>query len=195
MARSTVKAAGTSAVVIKRSRIAGRGGFAARDIVKGERLIEYVGERVSHAVADSRYDDASMRRHHTFLFTVNRRVVIDGAVRGNDSRFLNHACDPNCEAVIEQARVFIDAKRDIRAGEELCYDYAFERDGSETADDEFRLYGCKCGSAKCRGTILAPRTTAKTTHATRKTTRKSTRKTTRKTSRKTKTRSTPPTTT
>ena len=69
MARSTVKAAGTSAVVIKRSRIAGRGGFAGRDIVKGERLIEYVGERVSHAVADSRYDDASMRRHHTFLFT------------------------------------------------------------------------------------------------------------------------------
>ena len=192
MARSTVKAAGTSAVVIKRSRIAGRGGFAARDIVKGERLIEYVGERVSHAVADSRYDDASMRRHHTFLFTVNRRVVIDGAVRGNDSRFLNHACDPNCEAVIEQARVFIDAKRDIRAGEELCYDYAFERDGSETADDEFRLYGCKCGSAKCRGTILAPRTTAKTTA---KTTRKTTRKSKRNTSRKTKTRSTPPTTT
>ena len=192
MARSTVKAAGTSAVVIKRSRIAGRGGFAARDIVKGERLIEYVGERVSHAVADSRYDDASMRRHHTFLFTVNRRVVIDGAVRGNESRFLNHACDPNCEAVIEQARVFIDAKRDIRAGEELCYDYAFERDGSETADDEFRLYGCKCGSAKCRGTILAPRTTAKTTA---KTTRKTTRKSKRNTSRKTKTRSTPPTTT
>jgi len=161
MARSTMKATAQGALVIKRSKIAGRGGFAGRTIKKGERLIEYVGERISHAVADDRYDDASMRRHHTFLFAVNRRVVIDGAVNGNESRWLNHACDPNCEAVIEKSRVFIEAKRDIRTGEELCYDYAFERDGSETDEDVFQLYGCKCGAKSCRGTILAPMKKAK----------------------------------
>jgi len=156
MARSTVKAAAQGALVIKRSNIAGRGGFAGRDIKKGERLIEYVGERISHAVADRRYDDASMRRHHTFLFAVNRSVVIDGAVRGNESRWLNHACHPNCDAVIEKSRVFIEANRYILKDEELCYDYAFTRDGSETDEDVFQLYGCKCGAKTCRGTILAP---------------------------------------
>ena len=158
--KRTVKPMAVGALVIKRSKIAGRGGFAGRDIAKGERLIEYVGERISHSVADDRYDDAAMKTHHTFLFAVNRSVVIDGAVNGNESRWLNHACDPNCEAVIEKSRVFIEAKRDIVKGEELCYDYAYSRDGSETAEDEFQLYACRCGSPKCRGTILAALTKA-----------------------------------
>lgn len=160
MAKRNVKAMAQGALVIRRSRIAGRGGFAARDIAKGERLIEYLGERVSHAVADARYDDYAKAIHHTFLFAVNSRVVIDAAVDGNDARFLNHSCDPNCEAVIEGSRVFIDATRAIAKGEELCYDYAYTRDGSETAEDEFGVYGCTCGTARCRGTILAPLTKA-----------------------------------
>ncbi len=142
--------------VIKRSAIAGRGAFATRDIKKGERLIEYVGERITHAEADARYDDEAMASHHTFLFAVNRRTVIDAARQGNDARFINHSCAPNCEAVIEGARVFIDAIKPIARGAELFYDYAYERDGSETAEDEAR-YACRCGAAKCRGTILAPR--------------------------------------
>ena len=158
--RKPVKPLAVGAVVIKRSKIAGRGGFAGRDIRKGERLIEYVGERISHAVADDRYDDAAMKTHHTFLFAVNRSVVIDGAVNGNESRWLNHSCAPNCEAVIENSRVFIEAKREIATGEELCYDYAYSRDGSETAEDEFQLYGCRCGAKDCRGTILAALTKA-----------------------------------
>jgi SET domain-containing protein len=158
MAKRKVKAMAVGALAIKRSKIAGRGGFAARDIRKGERIIEYLGERISHAVADDRYDDFAKKVHHTFLFAVNRRVVIDAAVNGNEARFLNHSCAANCEAVIEGSRVFIDAKQDIAKGAELCYDYAYTRDGSETDADEFGVYGCRCGGKGCRGTILAPLT-------------------------------------
>lgn len=156
MARRQVKPADGQPFVVKNSRIAGRGGFATRDIKKGERVIEYLGERVTHAVADARYDDHAKAKHHTFLFAVSRQTVIDAAVDGNDARFLNHACDANCEAVIERSRVFIDVIKNIRKGEELTYDYAFTRDGTETDEEEFTLYGCRCGTRKCRGTILAP---------------------------------------
>ncbi|HEY3287324.1 MAG TPA: SET domain-containing protein-lysine N-methyltransferase [Gemmatimonadaceae bacterium] len=141
---------------IRRSAIAGRGAFATRDIKKGERVIEYLGERISHAVADARYDDATMTRHHTFLFSVSRQTVIDASVGGNDARFINHSCTPNCEAVITRGRVFICAIRPISKGAELFYDYAYERDGTETAADEAR-YACFCGTKHCRGTILAAR--------------------------------------
>lgn len=146
----------TPAFKIRRSAISGRGAFAIRDIRKGERLIEYVGERITHAVADARYDDESMRSHHTFLFSVSRQTVIDASVGGNDARFINHSCDPNCEAVIVGSRVFIDAVKPMHAGEELAYDYGYERDGTETPEDQAR-YACRCGAKKCRGTILAPK--------------------------------------
>jgi SET domain-containing protein len=146
----------TPAFKIRRSAIAGRGAFAVRPIRKGEKIIEYVGERISHPVADERYDDESMRNHHTFLFSVSSRTVIDASRGGNDSRFINHSCDPNCEAVIENRRVFIYARKPITVGQELFYDYGYERDGSETAEDE-RRYACRCGADKCRGTILAPK--------------------------------------
>jgi SET domain-containing protein len=142
--------------VVRRSAVAGRGAFAARGIKKGERVIEYLGARITHAVADAKYHDESMRSHHTFLFAVSRQTVIDASVGGNDARFLNHSCDPNCEAVIERGRVFIYARKPIAKGTELCYDYGYERDGSETAEDE-RRYTCRCGTRKCRGTILAPK--------------------------------------
>ena len=87
--------------VVRRSGIQGKGGFALRDIRKGERVAEYVGERISWKEADERYDDDKMGRHHTFLFSVTKRTVIDAAFGGNDSRFINHSCDPNCEAVDE----------------------------------------------------------------------------------------------
>jgi SET domain-containing protein len=142
--------------VVRGSKIAGKGAFATRPIRKGERIIEYLGERVSHAVADERYDDHKDGVHHTFLFSVNRRVVIDASVDGNEARFINHSCDPNCESVIEGGRVFIDAAKAIRTGAELTYDYAYTRDGSETEEEETGLYGCRCGAKSCRGTILAP---------------------------------------
>ncbi|MGH7653431.1 MAG: SET domain-containing protein [Gemmatimonadaceae bacterium] len=141
---------------VRGSKIAGRGAFATRPIRKDERIIEYLGERVSHAVADERYDDHKDGIHHTFLFSVNRNVVIDASVDGNEARFINHSCDPNCESVIEGGRVFIDAAKAIKTGAELTYDYAYTRDGSETEEEETGLYGCRCGAKSCRGTILAP---------------------------------------
>ena len=140
---------------IRRSAIQGRGGFATRRIKRGERIIEYTGERISWKEADRRYDDAAMKRHHTFLFTLTRRTCVDAGVGGNDARFINHSCDPNCEAVIVNNRIYIEAIRDIGAGEELSYDYAYERD-AESDEDEEKLYVCHCGAHNCRGTILVP---------------------------------------
>ncbi len=142
--------------VVRESTIQGRGVFARTAIAKGTRIIEYTGEQVSHAEADRRYDDAAMQRHHTFLFTLTSRIVVDGFVGGSDARFINHSCDPNCEAVIDKREIWIEATRDIPEGTELAYDYGYVRDGTETAADE-RHYACHCGAANCRGTILAPK--------------------------------------
>jgi SET domain-containing protein len=140
---------------LRPSPIAGLGAFAIRPIKKGTRIIEYTGERISNAEADRRYDEDKMASHHTFLFTLNRQTVVDAAVGGNEARFINHSCAPNCEAVIEDGRrIFIEAIRDIPVGEELVYDYQYERTDDHTAEDE-RFYSCRCGAPGCRGTILA----------------------------------------
>ena len=140
---------------IRSSPIQGRGAFATRRIRKGTRLIEYVGERISHAEADRRYDDDGMKRHHTFLFTLNNRTVIDAGVGGNEARFINHSCSPNCEAVIDSGHIYIESIKTIPPGTELVYDYQYERAPDADESDEAR-YPCRCGSPNCRGTILAP---------------------------------------
>ena len=96
-----------------------------------------------------------MDRHHTFLFEVDEEITIDGAVDGNESRFINHSCDPNCEAIDEDGRIFIFAARNIQPGVELSYDYQYDLD--EPLTEELRLrYPCHCGAETCRGTILRP---------------------------------------
>lgn len=138
---------------LRRSAIQGFGGFATRDIPKGTRIIEYVGEKISNAESDRRYDNEKMRRHHTFLFTLNSRTIVDAAVNGNAARFINHSCDPNCEALIERGHIYIYAKRNIVAGEELLYDYSYEWDSDYTKED-LEFYQCRCGAPNCRGTIV-----------------------------------------
>ena len=138
---------------VRRSSIQGRGVFAARRIPARTRIIEYTGEQISWAESDRRYDDTTMRRHHTFLFILTSRTVVDGAVGGNESRYINHSCAPNSEAVIDGRKIWIEAIRDIRKGEELAYDYQYERDGTESEVDE-RRYVCHCGARACRGSIL-----------------------------------------
>ena len=145
----------TTPFELRKSDIQGRGVFATRLIRRGQRIIEYTGERIGDDEADRRYDDEKMSRHHTFLFIVDDKVIVDAAVGGNDARFINHSCDPNCEAVIERKRIFIYALRTIRPGEELAYDYQYERTRDHTDEDE-AFYKCKCGAPNCRGTILAP---------------------------------------
>ena len=140
---------------LRRSPIQGRGGFAIRRIPKGTRIIEYTGEKISNAESDRRYDEDKMRRHHTFLFTLSQRTVVDAAVGGNEARFINHSCAPNCETVIEDGHIWIEALRDIRKGEELLYDYRYAPTGNAKEDEELaKFYECKCGAAACRGTIL-----------------------------------------
>ena len=141
---------------LRRSPIHGLGGFARRDIPKGTRIIEYAGEKISNAEADRRYDDDSMQRHHTFLFILNSRTCVDAAHEGNEARFLNHSCAPNCEAVIERGHIWIDALTDIPAGAELVYDYQYE-DDPEYTEQDLRFYACRCGAPNCRGTIVKTR--------------------------------------
>lgn len=144
---------------IRRSGVHGKGAFAIKTIRKGTRLIEYVGESITPAASDRRYDDAKVKKdHHTFLFSVDSRKVIDATFGGNESRFINHSCDPNCEAIIEDRRVYIEAMRTIRPGEELAYDYNYERTPKTTKADE-KLYACRCGAPDCRGTILSAKVT------------------------------------
>ncbi len=142
-------------ITVRNSRIHGRGVFAAKRIPKGTRIIEYLGDRVTHAEADKRYDDHDPNDNHTFLFIVDPRTVIDAGVGGNAARFINHSCDGNCESVIQERRVFIEATRDIAKGEELGYDYEIgrEKDDPPNVDE---IFACRCGSAKCRGTMLWP---------------------------------------
>jgi uncharacterized protein len=142
-------------VKVRRSRVHGRGVFAGERIKKGTRIIEYTGERVSHKEADRRYDDKDPNDNHTFLFIVDKHIVIDAGVGGNAARFINHSCDPNCESVIEKKRVFIEALRNIEPGEELAYDYQIQREKDDPADVD-EVFACRCGARKCRGTMLWP---------------------------------------
>jgi uncharacterized protein len=132
----------------------GLGAFATRRIARGTRLIEYTGERLTPAQADARYPDTPGERHHTFLFAIDDDVVVDAAVGGNESRWINHSCAPNCDAVIDQGRIWIETIRDVEVGEELAYDYAYVLEERHTPAAK-RLYPCNCGSATCRGTLLA----------------------------------------
>ena len=140
---------------VRDSPLHGLGVFATRRIARGTRVIEYLGERVSHAEADRRYDQKDVDDNHTFLFIVDARTVIDAGVGGNAARFVNHACEPNCESVIENRRVFIDAIRTIEPGEELSYDYQIQREPDDPPEID-AIFACRCGFAGCRGTMLWP---------------------------------------
>ncbi len=136
---------------VKKSSIQGSGAFAAKDIEAGDRLTEYTGELISNEEADRRYDESEMERHHTFLFTLDDDWVIDGAVGGNSSIYINHSCEPNCEAVIDNNRIYIEALRNISEGEEILYDYQYEREDDPKL---LEFYKCLCGAPTCRGTIM-----------------------------------------
>jgi len=142
-------------IEVRASPLHGLGVFAAARIRRGTRIIEYLGERVSHAEADRRYEHKDANDAHTFLFIVDARTVIDAGIGGNEARFVNHACEPNCESVIEDRRVFIEAVRTIEPGEELTYDYQIQREMDDPPDVD-AVFACHCGSARCRGSMLWP---------------------------------------
>ncbi len=156
---------------VRNSKIQGRGVFATKRIRPGQRLIEYTGERITQDEADRRYDDDSMDRHHTFLFEVDEENVIDAGKIGSDARYINHSCDPNCEAVNDGGRIFIESIKNIQPESELTYDYSYEHIG-ELPDELRQQYICLCGKAKCRGTILKVKKPRKRSKSRKTSTRK-----------------------
>ena len=137
-------------MVTRRSGIHGKGVFANTDIPGGTRLIEYKGERITDEESERRYPDTT----HTFLFMLDNCQIIDGGRNGNTSRWINHSCEPNCEASEENGRMFIDTLRDIRTGEEITIDYNLYIEARYTAALK-REYACGCEMRRCRGTLLA----------------------------------------
>ena len=150
-------------IVARKSPIHGNGVFAAAPIRKGERVIEYKGRRRTHEEVDNDVG-GDVDSGHTVLFTLNDDWVIDASYEGNDARWINHSCDPNCEALIEEDeggdsrkdRVFIEAIRDIRPGEELSYNYGITLAERHTPRLK-KIWACLCGSPKCTGTMLQPK--------------------------------------
>ena len=136
-------------IEVRESGVHGHGVYAMQSIPKGTRIIEYTGQRVAWEAAPNDENDP-----HTFNFGLDNGEVINPEIGGNDARWINHGCDPNCESVEEDDRIFIDAIRDIEAGEELFYDYALEIDEPIT-DAAKKKFSCNCGSPNCRGTMLS----------------------------------------
>jgi len=120
------------------------GAFALKQIRKGTRLIEYVGLRISKREAARQCNSGN-----TFIFTLNDREDLDGSVKWNPARFINHSCDPNAEAEQnEDDHVFITAARTIRPGEEITFNYGYDFSA-------YRDNPCACGAANCLGFITA----------------------------------------
>ena len=149
-------------IATRKSAIHGNGMFAVAPIAKGERLIEYKGRRRSHDEVDND-DSGDVESGHTFLFTLDEDWVIDANYEGNSARWINHSCAPNCEAVMEEdeddaraSRVFIEAIRAIRPGEELTYDYGITLAQRHTARLK-KIWACRCGARDCTGTMLRPK--------------------------------------
>ncbi len=149
---------GKSLIAVKTSNIHGKGVFAARDLKKGDAIIEYKGERISWKLAEKRHPHDPKDPNHTFYFSLEDGRCIDAKYKGNAARWINHSCKPNCEArediFNDEPRVFIYAKRALKANEELFYDYALGIDGRITKQMR-KDYECRCGAKKCRGTMLA----------------------------------------
>ena len=149
-------------IATRKSPIHGNGMFAVAPIAKGERLIEYKGRRRSHEEVDAE-DAGSVESGHTFLFTLDEDWVIDANHDANDARWINHSCAPNCEAVMEEdeeqprnSRVFIEAIRAIRPGEEITYDYGITLAERHTPRLK-KIWACRCGASDCTGTMLRPK--------------------------------------
>lgn len=155
-ARNSSPAASNRRFQVRRSSVHGRGVFALLPIARDERIIEYTGEVIGWPEALRRHPHDPKDPNHTFYFSLEGGLVIDANVGGNSSRWINHACEPNCQADETDGRVFIRALRDLQPGDELFYDYGLVLDERQTPKLK-KQYACRCGSPSCRGTMLAPK--------------------------------------
>jgi len=134
---------GNELLEVRQSAIHGTGGYARRDIPAGTRVIEYVGESISKEESSRRCEAGN-----EFIFTIDENWDLDGKVAWNPARFINHSCAPNCEAEWDERRIFINALRDIKRGEELTFNYNYDL-------EDYREHPCRCGTAACVGFIVA----------------------------------------
>ena len=145
-------------IKVKQSDIHGKGVFALAPISKGTKIIEYTGERISWKEAVRRHPHDPTQPNHTFYFGLEDGSTIDAKYGGNAAMCINHSCKPNCEALEEDfgksTRVFLYAKKNIKAGDELFYDYGLVIEGKISKKLK-KDYECRCGNKKCRGTMLA----------------------------------------
>ena len=133
----------TARVQVRLSPIHGTGAFARTDIPAGTRVIEYIGERISKEESIRRCE-----RNNEYIFALNEQFDLDGNIPANAARYLNHSCVPNCEAELQEGHIWIVARRGIRAGEELTFNYGFDL-------IDYREHPCRCGAAECAGYIVA----------------------------------------
>ena len=154
---SDVPATDRRRIQVRKSGVHGKGVFALQPIAKGERIIEYKGQTITWPEALRRHPHDASDPNHTFYFSLDDGShVIDAKVGGNAARWINHACAPNCKADEGEGRVFIRALRKLKPGEELFYDYGLVIDERYTPKLK-KAYACRCGSPRCRGTMLAPK--------------------------------------
>ena len=133
----------TEFVRFRSSSIHGIGGFARVDIPSGTRVIEYVGEIISKPESLARCE-----RGNEYIFAIDEEHDLDGNIDGNPARFLNHSCEPNCEAQFVDGRIWIVAICGIRAGEEITFNYNYDL-------SDYREHSCHCGGKTCVGYIVA----------------------------------------
>lgn len=138
-------------VHVSRSPIAGFGLFAARSFHPHEPIIQYLGQVITKTMSDHRerlYHLHPHHRHSCYLFSLNNDLVVDATLHGNQARFINHSCQPNCDAkIVNHGEIWIVARRRVQEGEELFYDYKFSE--SEVGGEEDRVE-CRCGARRCR---------------------------------------------
>jgi SET domain-containing protein len=150
-----------SSVIVRNSPVHGVGVFTRRRLSAGDCIIEYTGERIEWGVAQQRSDEQDGPLNLTYYFSLSDGRVIDGGSDGNEARFINHSCEPNCEAVEDDdGRVFLYAMQEIERGEELSYSYPLIYEGRHTPAVK-REFACRCGAPTCSGTMLMPKRSAR----------------------------------
>ncbi len=145
----------TSPYALKRnSRIHGSGIFAKKNISKGTKVIEYVGEKITKAVSRDRGHEL-LEKHKknkkygaVYLFELNKKQDIDGDVPYNTAKYINHACNPNCEAYLSRGHIWIISLKEIKKGDEITYNYGYDF-------EDYKHHKCYCRSHNCIGYILA----------------------------------------
>ena len=141
---------------VKKSKVHGHGVFATENIKQNQRIIEYIGEKVTRSEGDRRSEKMINKYLHSktkgsvYIFELNQRYDIDGSPEYNKARYINHSCEPNCEVDIVRGKIWISSIKKINKGEELSYDYGYEFD-----KDDYKDHICKCGSKNCIGYIIS----------------------------------------